>query len=188
MDDSDWLRLCVYEEARGEVSDGRAAVALVVLNRVAAHYSASGSIASAVTWPSQFSWCEFDMVAGRYQRVCAGQTAIRARAQQLIAAAQRQYPQVWASCAAVADAVRMGSYTGGPGYRALTPDTVLYANLAICSPAWALKVPRVATIGHQAFYRDPRAHVGTPVDAIHPHQLLASPASADDALINGTPL
>lgn len=159
LDEAGWLTLCVYEEAGGEPADGQAAVARVILNRTRLHYSSAGTIESTVTWPSQFSWCEYDWISGRYERACSGGPAIHARAQKLLAAAQA-HTAVWGACARVADQVRRGVYAGGAGYRALGDDAVLYANLALSRPAWARPLKPLAVIGRHTFYRDPAADAG----------------------------
>ena len=153
--DADWLALCVNQEAAGEPDDGRAAVAHVVLKRQRLHYPSVGTVRGTVTWPSQFSWCEFDIVHGVYQRVCEGSDAITARAVQLFAKATRD--PAFSRCAEIARAVRSGAYVGGPSYQALTPDTVLYALRELRHPAEAAglghAVATVAKIGPQDFYR-----------------------------------
>ncbi len=157
MTDADWLALCIYHEAMLEPADGKAAVARVVLNRTAMRYKSDGTIGGTVSAHNQFSWCEWDFVAGRYVRVAATPAAEMARVVRLLAAA-KAIPAAWAECSRVGAAVQAGGWKGGAAYALLTADTVLYDNLALAQPAWAKASIRVTQIGHHTFFRDP-AHL-----------------------------
>lgn len=154
MDDATWLALCCYEEARNQPDDGVAAIARVVLNRAERKYASDGTIKGTVTHPSQFSWCEYDMVDGHYQRVArGGPVEIEFRAIGLLKTAQA-HPVTWQKCLDIGAKVHDGSYVGGEAYQKLGP-AVLYYNPAVVhpAPAWADPAKLIATIKDHAFYR-----------------------------------
>jgi hypothetical protein len=68
--------------------------------------------------------------------------------------------KVWSDCAVIADAVRADTYRGSAAFSALTPDTVLYANLAEVAPAWVKECREVVKIGHHTFFEPGAAHGG----------------------------
>jgi spore germination cell wall hydrolase CwlJ-like protein len=153
LDGPTLFALTVWMEARGESQDGRAAVALVYLNRTRRKYHSDGTLEGTALAPAQFSDFWFSMVDGHYTRVARTRDEAMARAVKKLAEARKNLA-LWNACQAVSLLVRDGNYDGGPEYEKLTPDTVLYFNPAICkAPAWADPKKRVATIGHHVFYR-----------------------------------
>jgi spore germination cell wall hydrolase CwlJ-like protein len=151
-DDLAWLTLCVYEEARGEPQDGKAAVAQVVLNRMVHGYASDGSVKGTVLWPNQFSWTGYDMVRGRYTKVARTPAAREARAavKYVDAIGHRL---TWAACEDAAEAVRKGLYCGGDEFEELGGDALLYCNLAVSKPSWATSDKLICQIGHHSFFR-----------------------------------
>lgn len=153
-EDLQWLTLCVYQEARGEPADGRAAVAQVVINR-ARHeppYASDGTIQGTVFWADQFSWTSWAMAGGHYIKVARSDAEVAARAAKLLAASVAD-TSTWAACDAVVRAVLGGVYAGGAAFQALGADALLYCNLAISRPAWADPARLIAKIGRHSFFR-----------------------------------
>lgn len=145
------LALCVFEEARGEIDDGKAAVARVILNRTARKYQSDGSIEGTILHPAAFSWTEFDMVDGKYVKVA--HTPEQQHARVLACYARALKSPDWVTCKMIADRVLSGAYDT-PNYRLLTDEVVLYYAPAACkTPAWASSDNLVAKIGHQWFFR-----------------------------------
>lgn len=153
-DDARWLTLCVYQEARGEPVDGKAAVARVVLNRTrrSPPYCSDGTIKGTVFAPNQFSWTSWAFLGGHYIKVARTPAEVAARAEQLLATSIEDKTN-WAACQAAALAVLDGSFQGGAGYRALTPEALQYVNLAVSRPAWADPAKLVCQIGRHSFFR-----------------------------------
>lgn len=151
IDDPTLLALCVYDEARGEDADGKAAVARVVLNRMRKRYASDGTVVGTVLRPGQFSGFWFDFVGGHYTRVCRTVAEAQERAENKLADALK-HPTSWAACASAATAVQAGTYHS-PAYDMLTDDAVLYLNPSISKADWATPDKHVCDIGHHAFYR-----------------------------------
>jgi spore germination cell wall hydrolase CwlJ-like protein len=145
------LALCVWDEARGEPEEGRAAIARIVLNRMRARYRSDGTVEGTVLAYDQFSGFWFDWVEGAYRRVCGTLEEAKARALTLFAQAEGE-DLVWALCRDAAARVRAGTCRGAL-YDRLTDDVVLYCNLAISHPSWATPDKLAATIGRHSFYR-----------------------------------
>lgn len=144
------LALNIFEEARGEIDDGRAAVALVTLNRTRLKYESAGSIESTVLWPNAFSWTEFAMAAGKYQRVAHTPEQQIGRVRTCLAEAQGR-PE-WTACRSIAQRVMSGAYDS-PNFHLLTPKTVLYFNPSVCkAPYWADPKRLVCKLGHHWFF------------------------------------
>jgi hypothetical protein len=164
MTDADLLALCVWDEAADQPYEGKVAVARVVLNRMAALYESDGTPFGTIIGfqrpngdlvSGQFSGFWFDMAAGKYRRVCFSLAEAQSRAEKLFIQAQTE-PLVWADCQRAARDAQAGSgFTGGPQYQALAaePRTLLYANLSISNPYWALPENRVAVIYAHTFFR-----------------------------------
>jgi spore germination cell wall hydrolase CwlJ-like protein len=152
------LALCVWDEARGEIADGKAAVARVVVNRARLRFSSDGTIQGTVLAPGQFSGFWFDMIDGKYTRVAHTLDEALARANDKLVQA-RKMPGLWGECLDIAQDVQSHTWLGGPDYLKLTDDTVFYYNPAITphTPAWAKPAQHVADIGHHSFFRAPIA-------------------------------
>lgn len=151
MDDASLLALCAFQEAAGEPDDGVAAVARVVLNRMARRFTSDGTLAGTILAPDQFSWTEFEMIDGRYQRVCHSRAEVEARAEALLAKAMG-LPAQWARVLRITREVAAGAYAGRD-YERLTDEAVLYLNPHLSHAAWASPGRRVCDIGRHSFYR-----------------------------------
>jgi hypothetical protein len=144
------LALCVFQEARGEIDDGKAAVARVVLNRTKLKYSSDGSVEGTILHPDAFSWTQFDMVDGKYVKVA--QTPEEQVEHVRACYAQALKSPSWLTCKNITDRVLSGAYDT-PNYRLLTDKVVLYYAPAACrAPAWASADNLVAVIGRQWFF------------------------------------
>ena len=150
MDDLTALALNGFQEANLEPDDGFAAVCQVVLNRARLHYQSNGTIQGAIFWPNAFSWTGWEMVNGKYTRVAFTPDEEQARATDLLARAQ-MYAGPWKRAMTIASLVQGMGYHS-PAFAKITPQTVLYANLAISHPNWALPQNEVVQIGHHTFY------------------------------------
>lgn len=163
MNDTDLLALNVYREAAGEPDEGRAAVARVVKNRMAAKFFSDGTIRGTVLRKDQFSWAYFafvDKVGGTitpgkhvqvYSRIASTLPEAEAVAEDLL---KRVVPNVFRHCSEIAQSVMAGTYYS-PLYAKLGNDAVSYLNPRILTrpPTWATTARFVVSIGHHDFYR-----------------------------------
>lgn len=156
MTDAELLALNVLQEAGGELDDGKAAVARVVLNRIAKRFFSDGTMIGTVLAKDQFSWAWFANVGGKYQRVCSSEPQAVARAQELLSQAP---PAILAHCSDIAQAVVAKTYDG-PDYANMTEAAMLYLNAPLTIklsghlPVWASPDKQVCVIGHHTFYRN----------------------------------
>lgn len=149
--DAELLALCVWDEARGEIPDGRAAVARVVLNRMKARFESDGTVAGTVLAWHQFSGFWFDMVGGKYRPVAFSRAEAAARARALLLEAKRG-PLPWSLCQDVAARVQAGTWSSEL-YDQLGDEALNYANLDYCDPIWATPDKFIVKIGHHSFFR-----------------------------------
>lgn len=152
MDDATALALNGFQEANLEPDDGFAAVCQVVLNRTARKFQSTGTIHGTIFWPNAFSWTAWQMVGGKYTKIAHTSQEIDARADDLLRRAM-MYRDAWARATKIAGEVHAGTYAGAD-FAKITPDTVLYVNLAISDPVWAIGSKLVCKIGHHSFYRN----------------------------------
>lgn len=152
MDNATALALNAFQEANLEPDDGLAAVCQVVLNRARLKYQSDGTIQGTIFHPNAFSWTSWAMVNGKYSKVAFTPEEVAARAEDLLARAQ-MYGDAWARSESISGTVMAGTYSGAL-FDKITPDTVLYVNPRISSPAWAVPAKEVVVIGHHNFYRD----------------------------------
>ena len=145
------LTLCVIQEAGNQVADGMAGVARVVLNRTRLKYASDGTIAGTILGHDQFSWTEFAMRGGVYRRVATDGAQEMTRVASLMAEAKAERG-AWSVCQLVAWRVQQGVYQGTL-YDKLTDDTVLYDNLALAHPDWAIASKLVVEIPAHSFFR-----------------------------------
>lgn len=152
MDEPTLAALVVWSEARGELPEGRRAVYQVVRNRMAKKYLSDGTIAGTVLSKDQFSGFWFDMINGKYTRVCSTREEAKAKAEKMLTQAQRQ--PIWGDCVLAVGQLDDGSYEWSPQGRKIVdePDTVMYCNMAISHPAWATPEKQVCTIQHHTFF------------------------------------
>lgn len=154
MTDADLMALCIFTEARGEPYEGKCAVGRVILNRIAERWFSDGTMAGTVLAKDQFSAFWFDMVDGKYTRICETQGAAAVHAENLLANAKTD--AMWPHCQkACADAAPGSGYAPGPVWAILAaaPRALLYANLAISSPVWATPEKKVCSIFHHTFFK-----------------------------------
>ncbi|HEY2178085.1 MAG TPA: cell wall hydrolase [Caulobacteraceae bacterium] len=154
MTDADLFALTVWTEARGEPFEGKAAVARVIYNRMAALYFSDGTVAGTVLRYDQFSAFWFKMEGGQYVRVSHALAEAQAQAEALLPLAKAS--AAWPDCERAVRAGRLGSpFAWGPEGRLLAaePRALLYCNTEVSRPAWATPGARVATIWNHTFYR-----------------------------------
>lgn len=163
MTDDEAMALNVYEEAGGEITEGRAAIARITLNRMRRRFFSDGTVLGTVFAKDQFSWAWFgfevvhtgvgvhDLAHREYVRLAHNLTEALALATDLQDMAP---PHALAECASVAAQVAAGTFNG-PLYDRLTDDAVNYCNPRILTklPAWAIPSALVCSIGHHDFYR-----------------------------------
>lgn len=161
LDPATLAALCIWDEAGNQPPEGRRAVAVVLLKRMARRYQSDGTVAGTVLRYDQFSGFYFAMIDGEYKRVCSTPEEAAARAETLLLTAQAGRA-LWADCqqawtdAQPVDGGSIGAaYAGGPEYQKLVaaPDALLYVNLAVSQPAWATPDKLVAKIFAHSFYR-----------------------------------
>ena len=150
MTDAEALALCAFQEANLEPDDGVAAVVRVVLNRTARGYQSDGSIQGTVFHPAAFSWTRYEMAEGHYVKVAFTSKDVTDRAVRLLGQA-KAYNGRWARCAEIVGRVEAGAYAGAL-YDRITPDVLLYDNLALARPAWATPDKLVVEIGRHSFF------------------------------------
>jgi len=154
MTDADLYALCIWTEARGEMYEGKVAVARVIANRMAQRYESDGTIAGTVLAPNQFSDFYFTMVNGHYTRVAHTVADAAARAEKLLT--QALCDDTWPQCQqAVQDGAIGSDFAWGPQGRKLNaePRALLYDNMAISHPYWASPETEICTIEHHTFFR-----------------------------------
>ena len=122
----------IWAEARGEIFDGKVAVAEVMRNRMKRHYASDGTVASTVFWAWQFSGFNTD-------------NHWRARIFELdnVDAVVRECYDAWIKSEATD----------------LTHGAVLYCNIELLRrsnkiPRWAKDENKTATIGQHTFFSD----------------------------------
>ena len=154
-DDTDLLTLTVVREAGGEVTDGMAAVVRIIRNRARLRYQSDGTVRGTILHHAAFSEFGFDWINGtattKGHYVPAPDAYMPERIAKMMAVSKAQ--KVWEKCASVVGSVMAGSYVGDAAYDHMTDDAVLYANLSMEHPAWAVPAKFVTCIGHQSFYR-----------------------------------
>jgi hypothetical protein len=151
IDAPDLLALCVWSEARGEIDDGKAAVARVVLNRTKLKYQSDGTLEGTILHPAAFSWTQYDYVDGHYVKVAFTPEEQADRVRACFAEAQKS--PAWQVCRFISGRVLSGAYDT-PLYRTLTDAVVLYYAPSACkAPDWAKADNLVTTVGRQWFFR-----------------------------------
>jgi spore germination cell wall hydrolase CwlJ-like protein len=153
IDDDDLLALCVWSEARGEPNDGKAAVAQVIKNRMAAKYESDGTMQGTALKYDQFSWAYFAFANGKYSRVCWTPADALAMANKLLPQAQHQVGS-WQSCSEISAAIMAGTYQpeDAETFNKLIPHALLYDNLSISQPPWAIPAKMLCKIGSHSFF------------------------------------
>lgn len=164
--DADITGLNIFEEAAGEVADGRAAIARVQMNRQRMKFKSDGTVAGTVLARDQFSWAWFDFVRvhsgtdahdethQEYIRVSFSDNDANRRAYGLLVDAKNKFPNTFKACRVIGESVYAGLYHGTL-YDQLTDDAVNYCNPRILKkiPAWAIPSKLIVSIGRHDFYR-----------------------------------
>ncbi|MBV9511331.1 MAG: cell wall hydrolase [Caulobacteraceae bacterium] len=148
--DAEALALCCFEEANLEPDEGVAAVARVVLNRTQRCYQSDGTIQGTIFHPGAFSWTQYERVGERYTKVAFNGVEVAGRATRLLAQA-RAYNARWGRRLDISGRVEAGRFSG-PRFDRLTPDVVLYDNLDLTQPDWAIPPKLAVKIGRHSFF------------------------------------
>jgi len=155
--DEELAATCIADEASNQPYEGKVAVGIVILNRMAKKFESDGTVPGTVEKYMQFSGFWDDFVAGRYQVVVHGEVQEQMRAEHLHQEFSKQ--PIWNDCVRAwldAQAWAAGkplSFTPGPQFHKLTKDTVLYYNPRIAKqPAWATLEKLDAVIFQHDFY------------------------------------
>lgn len=158
LDDLTMLALCVWDEAAGELFEGKVAVATVVLKRSAAKFESDGTITGTVLHKDQFSGFWFSMQGHppRYLRDAWTADEAAVKATRLFAVAQHQ--SIWHDCVSAAQEAltQHWSFKDANFDKLLAePRAFMYANLAILPrpPAWASSQQFICKIGHHSFFK-----------------------------------
>lgn len=156
MDDATLLTLCVWSEARGQGPEGKAAVARVVLNRIAAKFESDGTIKGTVLAPNQFSgfWWGFNDQTDKYDKRLATTVAQASKVADamLKEATDHHGGAIWAKCEDAVTQVMAGTFKGSL-YDQLGDEAVNYVNLRLAKPKWATPELHIIDIGAHSFYR-----------------------------------
>jgi spore germination cell wall hydrolase CwlJ-like protein len=127
--DDIWGIIAVWQEAEGEIFLGKVAVAEVILRRAKLKYNSDGTIAGTVSRRYQFSSFNDD-----------SHDNLR-----LIRSLQIDDDDpIVKECISAWSQAKTGPE--------VVPGAVLYANLDISSPAWALATKTVGKIDHHTFF------------------------------------
>ncbi len=156
MTDDELLATCIADEAGGEPHEGKVCVAIVLLNRMSLPYQSDGTAVGTVLKRNQFSGFWFEMIDGKYTRVCHTMEEAQARAEEKFERYSKR--SIWADCVlALADARAWAddepmSFTPGPAFSGMTGKTVNYLNPSISHTAWATPDKLDAKIFHHDFF------------------------------------
>lgn len=163
MTDDELAATCLADEARGEPYEGLVAVGVVIRNRMARKYQSNGDVQSTVLGKgppaAPYSGFWYDMVGGKYVRVCETMADAEARAAAKFTTYSAQ--SIWGDCQRAwldSEAWLAGdvvSFEPGPEFQKLNESAVLYLNPAISSASWATPDKLICTIFSHQFFRDP---------------------------------
>lgn len=149
---------CIADEAANQPYEGKVAVGCVVMNRARMPYASDGTVMGAILHKWAFSGFWAQMTHGQYLALPANANGL-VEAQALFTQFSKE--AIWTECErAWADAQAWSygkpmSFTPGPAFNKLTPDTVLYYNPDVsATPAWATPDTFVTTIYAHKFYSD----------------------------------
>lgn len=123
--------IAVWAESEGEPFEGKCAVAEVMQRRQRLKYQSDGTVAGTIAKRFQFSFFNDD----------PGDNARLIRALQL----DSDDP-------IVLDCIRAWNAVSLPNYVEIVPGAVLYCNLAVVQPPWAIGANFVRSIGRHSFY------------------------------------
>lgn len=127
VNDDAWAIMTIWAEARGEPYNGMCAVGEVIRLRTKLRYSSNGTIPGTILWPWQFScWNINDPQRLRMPLLDDDDPLVK-------------------KCAKAWKESKNTHYAAG---------ALLYCNLKIARPNWALESKKVAQIGNHTFYSD----------------------------------
>ncbi len=155
-DDIEWIATAMMDEARGEGEDGMAAVAAVIMNRVAAKFTQGTKDASWGTTPkgiilakSQFSGFN---TAGKKpaQREAKGKLLFAKYS-------SGKNKSLFERAKIIAEQVQSNTYKGGKVYTFVRgqPGTLWFFNPSLARPPWAKSYKFAGTIRNHAYYWSP---------------------------------
>lgn len=156
LTDDDLAATCIADEAANQPYEGKVAVGIVILNRMARKYESDGTVAGTVLKHFQFSGFWFAMQAGHYVQTEFDAAGAADEAQLLYDEFVKQ--PMWRDCQKAwldAQAWEVGkplSFTPGPQFKKLTHNTVLYLNPRISKAPWATLDKLDAVIFQHDFY------------------------------------
>lgn len=127
VSDDTWAVMTIWAEARGEPFEGQCAVGEVIRLRTKRRYASNGTIPGTILWPWQFScWNIND--PQRLKMALLDDEDLQIK-----------------KCAKAWKASASSHYSKG---------AVLYCNLKIARPNWAIESKKVAQIGNHTFFAD----------------------------------
>jgi spore germination cell wall hydrolase CwlJ-like protein len=162
LTDDELAITCIVDEAANQPHEGRVAVGIVILNRLALRYASDGTMVGTVLHKWAFSGFWAQMEHGVYTQTSFDLDDAEAEALMLYQTFTKE--RAWDDCElAWADAKAWRtdgtlSFTPGPQFQKLTKQTVLYYDAAIVhpAPAWATPQNQVAVIYDETFFQDSR--------------------------------
>lgn len=135
MTDLEALALTIWGEARGEPIEGKVGVAMVMRNRVLAHYGGQKTFVGVCTAHAQFSaWTEEAAQMQAEYELLTGDPTL----------AHHPDPDL-RLCVEIAKATIAGTLSDN------TRGANHYYNPSVVAPVWARTAPTLATLGHHRF-------------------------------------
>src|ERR1700761_8157516 len=99
MTPNDLAALCIFQEAGNQPPEGRRAIGVVILHRMAEKSMSDENVEGTVLANNQFSWTQWEMIGGKYTKVAQAGAQQLARVQQLLGISQAS-KALWADCVA----------------------------------------------------------------------------------------
>ena len=156
LTDDQLFATLVCDEAGNQPYEGKVAVAIVVLNRIARRYESDGTMMGTVLAHFQFSGFWFEMIDHHYTQICHSLADAQAQAMKLFLSFDSSH--VYADAVrAIADARAWEagqpmSFEPDAAFKGLTKNTVLYLNPQFSHATWAVPAKQDAVIHDHVFY------------------------------------
>lgn len=164
-DDLDWLTVCIITEAGGLGSDMQAAVAQVIVNRMNTGFSQNKKnsnwsglkqyvlayAAFSYFWSSNGSSLNVGSPTRVNGRIQVNDALFQAGEQRGLQKMQSvKGSATWNTAYKIAQQVVAGTYSGGSNVALIKANQrcLMYANLAVCNPSWAVQSKFVTTVGN----------------------------------------